>query len=265
MQITIETITPSQAAAWLTLNVNNRPISNSLVKQYAKEMKNGTWRLTHQGIAFSADGILLDGQHRLLAIIESKVAVAMVVSRGVDNRAQLVMDDHKKRSAGDALSLVRKEKISNQRVSVIRAVAELTRSSRSSRMSKEELDIVYDTFKPALEFVAPLFPNEKGVSSAPIKGAIVLAWFYVEDLAKLERFCDVLSGRQMGTNETEKCAVLLREFMLKNGMKNHADRTDAFFKAQRAIVAFVNGEKLSKLYGSLQFEWPLKNPVRTLC
>jgi hypothetical protein len=262
VQITIETITPTQAAIWLNANTNNRPIRRSLVKQYAKEMKNGTWRLTHQGIAFGSDGTLLDGQHRLAAIVESDVAVTMLVTRGIDNRAQLVMDDHAKRSSGDALSLVRKEKITHQDVSVIRAVTELSSSGRPSRMSKEELNTIYDTFKLALEFISPLLPNEKGVSSAPVKGAIVLAWFYVADLAKLTRFCDVLSGRQMASDETEKPAVLLREFMLKHGMKSHGCRIDAFQKAQRAITAFVNGEKITKLYGASQFEWPLRNPIR---
>lgn len=267
MQITIETITPSQAAVWLAGNINNRSMRQSLVKQYAKEMKNGTWRLTHQGIAFAIDGTLLDGQHRLAAIIESGIAVTMLVTRGVDQRSQLVMDYHARRSSGDALSLLRKEKITARDVSVIRAVCELTYNRiDSAKLSNEDLNLLYDTFRPALEFVNTLLPTaEKGVSSAPVKGAIVLAWFYVADLQKLARFCEVLSGRQIASGEPEKAAVTLREYMLRNGQLKNVDRGDTFQKSQRAIAAFIKGQSLSKLYGNIEFEWPLKNPVRTLC
>ena len=37
----------------------------------ARDMKAGHWRLTHQGIAFDPAGVLIDGQHRLWAIVES--------------------------------------------------------------------------------------------------------------------------------------------------------------------------------------------------
>ena len=266
MQITIETITPLQAAIWLNSNTNNRPLRQSLVTQYAKEMKNATWRLTHQGIAFSGDGVLLDGQHRLAAIVESGVAVTMVVTKGVDAKSQLVMDDHAKRSSGDALSLLRHEKITSADVAIIRAVTELSSDNRYRRMTKEELNSVYDIFRPALLYVANLFPSsEKGVSAAPVKAAIVLAWFYVPDLDKLNRFCEVLSGRQIASDDSQKAAILLREYMLKTGMVRNASRAEAFEKSQRAIAAFLNGQKLSKLYGTKEYAWPLKNPVRTLC
>ncbi len=103
MDLSVETITAKQAEKYLQFNTNNRPLRKSLVSQYAKDMASGNWRLTHQGVAFNCDGTLLDGQHRLAAIVQSGVTVQMLVARGVDSRNQLVMDDHAKRSAGDAL------------------------------------------------------------------------------------------------------------------------------------------------------------------
>ena len=58
-------VTPSQAANWLEGNTHNRPVTQAHVERLAAEMSAGRWRLTHQGIAFSTRGVLLDGQHRL--------------------------------------------------------------------------------------------------------------------------------------------------------------------------------------------------------
>ncbi len=43
-------------------------------------MREGHWDTTHQGIAIASDGTLVDGQHRLLAIVESGVTVRMNVT-----------------------------------------------------------------------------------------------------------------------------------------------------------------------------------------
>lgn len=61
-------------------NDNNRNINYAKVKKMAKDMKEGHWDTTHQGIAIASDGTLVDGQHRLLAIVESGVTVRMNVT-----------------------------------------------------------------------------------------------------------------------------------------------------------------------------------------
>jgi len=68
-------VTPSMAARWLEGNTHNRPVNNGHVERLASEMKAGRWRLTHQGVAFSPGGRLLDGQHRLWAIVMADVPV----------------------------------------------------------------------------------------------------------------------------------------------------------------------------------------------
>lgn len=65
----VETITPDIAKTMLGENVNNRRISHDNVNMFAREMRNGEWRFNGEAIKFSKDGRLLDGQHRLLAVI----------------------------------------------------------------------------------------------------------------------------------------------------------------------------------------------------
>lgn len=72
-------VTPALAKQWLEKNTNNRNVNFAKVKKMAKDMREGHWDTTHQGIAIATDGTLVDGQHRLMAVVESGVTVRMNV------------------------------------------------------------------------------------------------------------------------------------------------------------------------------------------
>lgn len=55
------TITPSVAQAWLSMNANNRKRQPRFVRQYARDMKDGGWRLTGDSIKFDVNNRLIDG------------------------------------------------------------------------------------------------------------------------------------------------------------------------------------------------------------
>ncbi|APA97277.1 hypothetical protein [Nocardia seriolae] len=98
-------ITPHLAAEWLERNTSNRPMSRMMVSQLAEAMRRGEWLHTHQGIAFDTNGALVDGQHRLAAVVKSGCTVRMQVSHGVEPSTFAVLDTGRKRSARDVLSL----------------------------------------------------------------------------------------------------------------------------------------------------------------
>jgi hypothetical protein len=60
----VQTITPSRAAELLAANTTNRPLSRPVVRGFAEAMRRDEWLVTHQGIAFDVNGVLVDGQHR---------------------------------------------------------------------------------------------------------------------------------------------------------------------------------------------------------
>lgn len=108
MKIEIKTITPQVAERWLKLNYGgNRPLANDRVIEFATSMATGKWTLTHQGICFSDTGKLLDGQHRLSAIIKSGVSVQMLVVTGVSEDTFRAIDIGKVRPAWLAAQLPR--------------------------------------------------------------------------------------------------------------------------------------------------------------
>lgn len=268
MHTKVEIITPEIAKNYLAFNSKNRNMRKSVVTQYAKDMAAGKWELTHQGIAFNCDGTLLDGQHRLAAVVESNCPVQMMVTRGVDSKTQIVMDDHAKRTAGDAIGLVRGMNINHNQIAIIRCCVETGNGGRfRGRKTRMEIDALLDVFINPLQFIdAVVHKKDRGVTSAPVLAAICLAWFYVDDLSELERFSKILFGLEMPESEHDKSAVILREHMLRNGMQNSSSsiRTEVFKKTQRAILAFMKRERISKLYATdFIYRWPLACEVRS--
>jgi hypothetical protein len=87
-----EIVSPAMALAMLAGNVGNRQIRRAVVAQMAQDMRNGAWVLTHQGVAFAPDGRLLDGQHRLHAVVAAGVSVPMTVARNVPPDTFALMD-----------------------------------------------------------------------------------------------------------------------------------------------------------------------------
>lgn len=105
VEVTIETITPHLASMYLAKNTDNRPVRTSRITHLARLMRNGEWRLAPDSIAFDDRGTLINGQHRLRAVVLSEVACAFIVARGFPRDTFLVTDAGAKRSTADALAI----------------------------------------------------------------------------------------------------------------------------------------------------------------
>lgn len=79
MNCTIMTITPDMASEMLMHNKNNRKLRKYAVNTFADDMQNGRWETNAQPIVFNSNGDLLDGQHRLNAVIVANRPVDMMV------------------------------------------------------------------------------------------------------------------------------------------------------------------------------------------
>ena len=98
-------VTPDTAAAWLKQNVRNRRVNPKAVQDYARQMASGLWKLNGESIKIASDGTLLDGQHRLEAIVEAGVTLTLMVVEGLPPEYQDTMDLGRKRSAADAFAM----------------------------------------------------------------------------------------------------------------------------------------------------------------
>lgn len=109
----VELITPGMAEEHLATMRGNRHLNANSVARYADDLRAGAWLLNGAAIIFDAGGHLIDGQHRLHAVIASGVAMRSLVVRGVAPlrvggetlHPQGTLDAGRKRDIGDTLVL----------------------------------------------------------------------------------------------------------------------------------------------------------------
>lgn len=105
MKVEVLDIGPAEAKTMLIRNHSNREIRNHYVTSLARQMRKGFWKLAGDPIRISTDGDLLDGQHRLSAIVESGTTQQFVVVKNVEASAQTVMDSGVSRTFADVLKM----------------------------------------------------------------------------------------------------------------------------------------------------------------
>ena len=101
----VELITPSLAIDYLRSNKCNRPVNKTLVSYFADQMRRGQWKLNGEPIIFLENRLLGDGQHRLIAVIESNTNIYSMVIRGADNDSFLTYDSGRSRLVSDIFAL----------------------------------------------------------------------------------------------------------------------------------------------------------------
>lgn len=100
-----EIVTPNMAAEWLRNNPINRKVSAATVDIYAMQIKNGEWQLNGESIKIAEDNTLLDGQHRLSAIVKANIPVKMMVIRNLPKETIKTFDTGRLRSNADNLKI----------------------------------------------------------------------------------------------------------------------------------------------------------------
>lgn len=98
-------LTPKLASAMLDLNVKNRKVSNKNYATLVRAMTNGEWELNGEAIKVDVDGYVLDGQHRLHAVVESGVTIRTFLIEGLPPSTQDTMDTGKSRGLADVLEI----------------------------------------------------------------------------------------------------------------------------------------------------------------
>lgn len=101
----MEVVTPEKARGWLTDGVHNRALVESHVNWLSRQMREGKWDENGQGITLDERGRLLDGQHRMNALVLAGVPVKMLVIRGVDGKTFDTIDTGRPRYGRDILSI----------------------------------------------------------------------------------------------------------------------------------------------------------------
>lgn len=102
---TVETITPEVAGRLLGTMDRNRAQRRAKINQFARAMLAGEWQLNGEPVIIGHNGKVIDGQHRLQAVMTAKVPIMMLVVRGVMPESMATIDTGTSRSYGDVTTL----------------------------------------------------------------------------------------------------------------------------------------------------------------
>lgn len=103
---TQELITPKIAKAYLSMSKGNRRLNEDMVSSYTKDMLNDMWRGdTAEPIKITDTGILIDGHHRLNAVIKSNKSQYFTVAKGLPSESMAVLDTGKTRTSTDLFNI----------------------------------------------------------------------------------------------------------------------------------------------------------------
>lgn len=183
-------IGPEAARRMLERNEGNRPIRRHMFARYAATMAAGNWRTSPEPIVIGKSGRLLNGQHRLSAVITSGAEVPFMVVSGVDDAAFEVIDRGGPRSLADALQ-------KNKRlIEVAALLARLWVQRPTDNQIKEMAEVIEE---PHQRLITACPSTTKVFSSAPMRLAAtvrLLAGYDPEYIVTLYR--ELVLGRVAG-------------------------------------------------------------------
>lgn len=104
MKVTEVLMTPMQAQDLLTRNDHNRPLDRHHVDFLAREMTEGRWRTNGDTICVNGSR-LIDGQHRLHAIVKSGQSFPLLLVEGLPDDVFTTKDCGKRRTASNVLAI----------------------------------------------------------------------------------------------------------------------------------------------------------------
>lgn len=98
-------VTPEIAKNWLESNTNNRNIRKVHLQNLVDDMQNDRWLYNGESIKFDVEGNLIDGQHRLFAVMLSGCSLPMLVVVNLPTLAQQTVDIGRARTTSDMAQL----------------------------------------------------------------------------------------------------------------------------------------------------------------
>jgi hypothetical protein len=259
LHTSIVNVTPATARTWLKKNTLNRNLRDETVAKYARDMKDGNWETTHQGIAFYDDGSLADGQHRLHAVVRADTPVKFVVTHGIPRHAGQVIDQNAPRLTHDAIRIGGgPEWIERNIVATVRFVLGRMGDDSTPRSVPEIVDYA-ERYADNLKKATLMAPAKKrNLTSAGIVASYFCALQAGEPEDKIKRFAVIMhSGEIEGPREN--AAIRLREYLISEGggawMGN--ERVTTAKKIQRAIQLFCQDKPTAKLYTPETLVYPI--------
>lgn len=158
MSLKEEDISPNLATQMLATSYGNRPISQPAVLEYAVVMDSGKWSPTASKIDIDLRDRLVNGHHRLMALVLCNKTIRMLVHRGVPVEDREVIDTGRSRSLNDLTSMYTRRVNAHNYNAALNICCNLVSRQAFRRPKLRTLDTASrwaKLFEDGLEYVVP--------------------------------------------------------------------------------------------------------------
>ena len=253
-------ITPDMAKQWLradaeTGHANYRPLDKKLVDRYARDMQKGMWDYNGETIKFNCNGRLVDGQHRLHAIVQSGVSVNSEVITGIEHIYSI--DRGKNRGVAAILRANGEKNPNNLAAAIVMYVKYLRgRLEKAAHEIVSLAEVLHTLDKnPTIRESVRIVENHRrgGKKQAFYPSSSLAPLHYITqgiDKNQSDTFFNALFEGHMEdmTADPTTPPIGLREFLIWNRTKPSAERLSSvslFASCIKAWNAFFVGKRLS--------------------
>jgi len=260
ISVSIVRVTPDVARQWLDANTRNRPLNKRHVGHMADVMTAGDMVLNGETIIFDSNGVLLNGQHRLWACIESGGHFDSVVIRNVSPDVFDTLDGGRKRKVGEMLAMNGEQNSSNVASAIAALVAfvdlggNITGTTCNARTATPQVCERVLKSRPGIRDSVKQVRRQKLYDN---QWAYVLHYlFKTVDRRLAEDFIDVLCS---GSPDVGRPFNVFREHLIKNpggpsDRRERAAKAIKAFNAERArerpkMFKFIKGEEFPTIDG----------------
>ncbi len=237
-------ITPNDALQMLEHNTGNRTLREAKIAQFTAFMKDGNFEATHQGIAFAKTGRLLDGQHRLHAIVRYGKPVEITVATGLEESVYKWIDGGSPRTAADRIHLVDDPRINRICCSLVNSYEVYAIGNKSG-----SVDLLEDRFlkmADAFLYVGRAFAKTIKLLTVMPVGAALVGFFHAHPGAADLVCYSYLTGENLGTKDP---ILLLRNAILAQRIHTQQEQ---YWKAISAFRAAGEGRELAGIVSAVR-------------
>ncbi len=236
-------VTPAMAQDWLeNHNHINRPIRENYVRYLIEEIYNNRWHLSHQGIALRHDGELIDGQHRLWAIMLAEKSVPVLITTYAKDDNIPPMDDGVGRNITDITHIPRPVAVI---YSALLTLCKYATSDKVNRISPDDVMLLHKAFKEDAEKIVNCTRSHaQFYTSAPVKAAALYCMHFDDSAYVIETYRDLAETNMAYLPSVGQALYRRRNNGLARSTKGHSSITNEIFL--NAAFVFHKGNANAK-------------------
>jgi hypothetical protein len=266
-------VTPETAELYLAKKSSyQRAVSDKTVKRYAEAMRRGEWMSTPTHcIGISPDGFVVDGQHRLSAVVQSGCSIEMWVLKDAPVNTFSVIDQGRNRDTSQIAKMKGLKNNTNYAIAAINTLVWQPGDSASfahqNGMNKADVLALLEYYSDELDLVFPAgFSGQSQLRTGAFRGAMLRILIskpeledYVSDFIRI--VANGFSPEERLTTMDSDMPCRLRNYLQKRKQSLDRERQQAFWATFKAFDHAKSGTKANSnksiaVFGST---WPTKH------